>query len=134
MNFSLDEAKKVIENGIAEAQELLKDPEKIDDLLRQMEEKLGEIPVAGSVLADVPQMIAMVKGYITKEYTAVSVKVIASLIAAFIYLIKRKDLIPDSIPLVGLVDDLAVLAAALLISEPELKAFAEWRDSAGSNI
>lgn len=128
MAFSLDDAKKLVEGGIGEAQELLKNPSKIDGLLEQLEDKLRGIPVGGDLLASVPHMIAMVKSYINGSYKEVSPKVIASLVAAFLYLVKRKDLIPDNIPLVGHVDDLAVLGVALKICEPELKAFAAWRD------
>ena len=128
MAFSLDDAKKLVEGGIGEAQELLKNPSKIDSLLEQLEDKLRGIPVGGDLLASVPLMIAMVKSYINGSYKEVSPKVIASLVAAFLYLVKRKDLIPDNIPLVGHVDDLAVLGVALKICEPELKAFAAWRD------
>ena len=128
MAFSLDDAKKLVEGGIGEAQELLKNPSKIDGLLEQLEDKLRGIPVGGDLLASVPLMIAMVKSYINGSYKEVSPKVIASLVAAFLYLVKRKDLIPDNIPLVGHVDDLAVLGVALKICEPELKASAAWRD------
>lgn len=128
MAFSLDDAKKLVEGGIGEAQELLKNPSKIDGLLEQLEDKLRGIPVGGDLLASVPLMIAMVKSYINGSYKEVSPKVIASLVAAFLYLVRRKDLIPDNIPLVGHVDDLAVLGVALKICEPELKAFAAWRD------
>ena len=128
MAFSLDDAKKLVEGGIGEAQELLKNPSKIDGLLEQLEDKLRGIQVGGDLLASVPLMIAMVKSYINGSYKEVSPKVIASLVAAFLYLVKRKDLIPDNIPLVGHVDDLAVLGVALKICEPELKAFAAWRD------
>jgi uncharacterized membrane protein YkvA (DUF1232 family) len=128
MAFSLDDAKKLVEGGIGEAQELLKNPSKIDGLLEQLEDKLRGIPVGGDLLASVPLMIAMVKSYINGSYKEVSPKVIASLVAAFLYLVKRKDLIPDNIPLVGHVDDLTVLGVALKICEPELKAFAAWRD------
>ena len=128
MAFSLDDAKKLVEGGIGEAQELLKNPSKIDGLLEQLEDKLRGIPVGSDLLASVPLMIAMVKSYINGSYKEVSPKVIASLVAAFLYLVKRKDLIPDNIPLVGHVDDLAVLGVALKICEPELKAFAAWRD------
>ena len=48
-----------------------------------MEEKLKDVPVAGSVLSDIPQMVAMIKGYVTGKYTNVSIKVIATLVAAF---------------------------------------------------
>ena len=83
----------------------------------------------GSTLSDLPLMISMIKAWIKKEYTVVSPKVIACLVGAIIYLLKKKDLISDSIPVIGIVDDLAVMALALKLSEPELKAFAEWRDA-----
>jgi len=97
--------------------------------LIQLEEKLKTVPVAGTVLADVPLMIAMIKAWIKKEYTVVSTKVIISLVGAALYIVNRNDLIPDSWPLIGMIDDLAVLGLALKISEPELKAFSAWRDA-----
>ena len=129
MEFGIEKAQKVLDNEIAEAEEVLKNPSKVDDVLLQLEEKLKVVPVIGSTLSDLPLMIAMVKAWITKEYTVVSPKVIACLIGAILYLIKKKDLISDSIPIVGYVDDLAVMGLALKLSEKELKAFAEWRDA-----
>ena len=64
---------------------------------------------------------------IKKDYTVVSPKVIACLVGAILYLIKKKDLVSDNIPIVGHVDDLAVMGLALKLSEKELKAFSEWR-------
>ena len=128
MDFSLDKAKELLDGGLAEAQELIQEPAKVDELLVQLEEKLKEVPAVGDTLADVPLMIAMVKGYITRTYSSVSPKVIASLVAAFLYLVKRRDLVPDNIPVVGLADDVAVLALAMKLSEPELAAFKAWRD------
>ena len=128
MDMSMEKAKALLDNGIAEAQQLISEPSKVDDLLLQLEQKLGEVPAIGETLSDLPAMIAMVKGYITKEYTQVSPKVIATIVAAFLYMIKKKDILPDNIPVVGLVDDLAVLGLALKLSEPELNAFKEFRD------
>ena len=94
-----------------------------------MEQKLKEIPTVGDTLAGVPLMIAMIKAYITRTYEEVSPKVVALLVSAVIYLVKNKDLIPDNIPIVGQIDDLAVLALALKLSEPELQAFSAWREN-----
>lgn len=44
-----------------------------------------------------PTMIAMVKAWITKEYTLVSPNIIVCLVGAILYLLKRKDLISDRI-------------------------------------
>ena len=44
-----------------------------------------------------------------------------------LYLLKGKDLIKDSIPVVGYLDDIAVTAAAFKLSENELAAYEQWR-------
>ncbi len=116
-----------LSTATSEAQDVIQNPSRVDDILMQLEEKLKEVPAIGNTLADLPLMIAMVKAWIKKEYTVVSPKVIACLVGAVLYLVKKKDLISDSIPIVGHVDDLAVMGLALKLSEKELKAFSEWR-------
>ena len=127
MEFGLDKAQEVLDREIGEAEELIRNPSKVDEILMQLEDKLKAVPVIGSTLSDLPLMIAMVKAWIKKEYTVVSPKVIACLVGAVLYLVKKKDLISDSIPIVGHVDDLAVMGLALKLSEKALKAFSEWR-------
>ena len=135
MDFSMEQAQEVLNKGIEEAESVISNPSKVDEILMQLEEKLKAVPVIGSTLSDLPLMIAMIKAWVKKEYTVVSPKVIACLVGAVIYLIKKKDLISDSIPIIGHVDDLAVLGLALKLSEKELKAFAEWRDAqAGGTV
>ena len=129
MDMSMDRVRSLLDRGIAEAQELIKDPSQIDGLLVQLENKLKEVPTIGETLSDLPAMIAMVKGYVTREYSNVSPKVIAVLVGAFIYLVKKKDIIPDNIPVVGIADDLAVLGLALNLCKTELEAFREFRDA-----
>lgn len=128
MDISIDKAKGLLEQGMTEAQEMLKNTSKVDELLMQMENALGGVPMIGDTLSQVPLMISMVKGYITRNYTEVSPKVICTLIAGFIYVVKKKDLISDSIPVIGMADDLAVLGLALKFCEQELKAYREFRD------
>lgn len=131
MEFNMEQAQKLLDKGISEAQEVIADPSRVDDLLMQLEEKLKGVPAIGETLADIPLMIAMVKAWVRKEYTVVSPKVIACLVGAILYLLKKKDLVPDYIPIIGKVDDLAVMGLALKLSEPELKAFSEWRAAQG---
>ncbi len=128
MEMNMEQARELLDKGVEEAEEVIQNPSKVDEILLRLEAKLKEVPAIGSTLADLPLMISMVKAWIKKEYTEVSPKVIACLVGAIIYLLKKKDLISDSIPIVGIVDDIAVLGLALKLSEPELKAYAEWRD------
>ena len=127
MNYNEEKAQQVLDIGTKEAEEMIRDSNKMDDLMAELEEKLRAVPKIGETLADLPLMVSMVKGWITQEYTQVSPKVIACLVGAIIYLVKQKDLISDKIPIIGYVDDIAVLGLALKLSEPELKAFSEWR-------
>ncbi len=128
--FNVDEAREIIESGIAQAQEILSDPEKINDLLKQLEQKVKELPSSmGEALGNIPLMAQMVKGYVTQEYTDVSPKVVASLVSAFIYVLAKKDVVPDTVPVLGLVDDVAVVALAMKINEAELDAFKQWQDA-----
>ena len=127
MEFGLDKAQEVLNREAEEAEDIIRNPSNVDGILMQLEEKLKAVPVIGSTLSDLPLMIAMVKAWIKKEYTVVSPKVIACLIGAALYLIKKKDIISDNIPIIGHVDDLAVMGLALKLSRKELQAFAEWR-------
>lgn len=122
-----EQAQEWLNVATAEAEKVIGEPSKVDEILIQVENKLREVPAIGETLADLPLMISMVKAWVKKEYTVVSIKVIACMVGSFIYLVNRRDLIPDAIPVLGIADDLAVLGLALKLSEPELKAFAAWR-------
>ena len=133
MAISMDAANSLLDGGIKEAQNLIKDPYKVDELLIQLANKLREVPAIGEKLSDLPVMIAMVKSYITGEYRDVSPKVIVTMIAAFLYLVKGKDLIPDSIPVIGIADDMTVFGLAFKFCKPEMDKFREYRDRKMSN-
>jgi len=131
--FNADWARGILENGKQKAESLIGDPGQVDALLEQLQEKLKGLPGdAVKQFANVPLMASMVKSYVSKEYTAVSPKVVIALVSTFLYLVKAKDLIPDYIPVVGLADDLAVVAIALALCKPELEAYSQWRDSGAS--
>lgn len=126
--FSAEWAKGIIDDGMQKAQGFVDNPEQINDLLGQLQEKLAGLPdTISNAFNNVPVMAQMVKSYVTREYTEVSPKVIISLISTFIYLVKKEDLISDSIPIIGYADDVAVATVAMAINEPELKAFAAWQ-------
>ena len=126
--MNTDQARSWLDKATEEAQAFIQNPSKVDELLIQLEKKLQDVPTIGKTLSSLPTMIAMVKAWITKEYTEVSPKVIACLVGAVIYLLKQNDLINDRIPVVGHLDDMAVMGLALKRSEPELEAFKAWRE------
>jgi len=124
-----EQVQAVLEQGMEQAAEILKSPDQMKVLLADVQKTLQNVPVLGTVTNDLPVMVMLVKSYVTKEYTNVSPKVIAAAVSAFLYLVKGKDLISDRIPVIGLLDDLAVIAVALQIVKPELQAYLEWKQN-----
>ena len=56
--FSVDQAREAIENGLAQAQEYLSDPAKMNELLKQIEVQVKELPAnMGDALANVPLLL-----------------------------------------------------------------------------
>jgi len=51
------------------------------------------------------------------------------LILAFLYLISPVDIVPDIFPLIGLVDDVAVLAFAFSFTKEDLENYGNWKMS-----
>lgn len=120
--------RSILDKATAEAKDFVNNPSRMDALLIQLEEKLRQVPAIGETVSGLPVMIAMVKSWIRKEYE-VSPKVLAIMAGAFLYLVKKKDLIPDSIPVIGIADDVAVLGLALKLVEKDVQAYREWRDA-----
>ncbi|MDO4175848.1 MAG: DUF1232 domain-containing protein [Bacillota bacterium] len=108
---------------------ILEDGGKLDELLDKLEAKLREIPKAGEYLAEVPLMISMVKDYAQKDYPDVPLGTILAIIAAFLYLVNPKDIVPDNVPVVGLVDDAAVITACIALTKSDLGEYSKWKDA-----
>ena len=129
--INMDKAKEALNGFQEKAEELLKDGSKVEEILKKAEEAIKDVPGVGTALSKFPLMLNMIRSYISKEYSVVSPKVIITLIAAIIYMVKDQDLIPDDTPVLGHVDDLAILAAAFMVTDPELTAYSQWREENG---
>ena len=122
-------AEELLEGGKSKAEEILEDGGKMDQLLEQVENKLETVPKAGEYLAGVPRMIELLKDYLQKDYTEAPKKTIVIIVAALIYLVNPKDLIPDTMLGVGLIDDIAVIGAAIALTKDDLAAYEAWQDA-----
>lgn len=122
-----NEAKKELEKVKKEAEKLLKDKDKLEEFLQKLEKKLKVIPKLGDTLAIVPSMISLIRSYIKKEYTDIPMGSIIAIISALIYFLSPIDIIPDSIPGFGHVDDAAVIATCLKWVSDDIKDYEKWR-------
>ena len=92
------QAEDLLQNSKGKAAEVLEDGGKMDQLLNQVENKLETVPKAGAYLAEVPRMISLLKDHIQKDYTETPTKTLVLIVAALLYLVNPKDIIPDKYP------------------------------------
>lgn len=105
------------------------DPEATDELLRdaQAKAKKHKGPLSGR-FDDIMTLIRMVRAYFKGEYRDVPWETIALAIGALIYFLSPVDLIPDPIPLVGYVDDAAVIGFVVASTYTDLNNFRDWEE------
>lgn len=129
-----EKAQTVINQVSAIAEEKLKDPDRVEKILQQMEKNLGKIPGVGDWLADVPAVISLIRSYIRKEYKDVPIGSIIAGLAAIIYVVSPIDIIPDFIPGVGMLDDAAVFVACWKMIHDDVDKYQAWRKLTGKEI
>lgn len=101
----------------------------MEHFLERLENKLSRIPKAGKYLSDIPVLISLVKAYVDKTYVEIPVGSIIAIIGALIYFLSPFDVIPDIIPVFGILDDAAVIAFASKLVHEDLMEYKAWRDA-----
>ena len=130
-DISEEEALQELKKGYGKAEQLLQSKDKIEEFLQKIERKIKIIPGAGGALANIPIMASLVKSYIKKEYTEIPLGTIIAVLSALIYYLSPFDLVIDGIPVLGSLDDIAVILACLKLVESDLKDYEKWREENG---
>ena len=60
-------------------------------------------------------------------YRQVPYGTIASIVFTLIYVLNPFDLVPDMLPLIGQLDDVAVMGACLILVEQDLHKYKDWK-------
>lgn len=72
-------------------------------------------------------MLGMLTDYRKGIYSKVPWFTIATIAFSFLYILNPFDIIPDFIPLIGYIDDLAVLSFGLRFIETDLHNYLDWK-------
>jgi uncharacterized membrane protein YkvA (DUF1232 family) len=84
-------------------------------------------PLARFIL-DGKLLISLVKDYWSKVYRQIPYGIVASAVFTLIYVFNPFDILPDVLPIIGQVDDVAVLSACLLLIEQDLHKYKDWKE------
>ena len=132
-DFSDEELKNALHKNDNRAKELIENPSKWAEFKGKFYdflEKAKNIPVLGAVIDDVITMVELVDAYINEGYREIPVPSIISIVAAVIYVVSPIDIIPDWIPVVGYVDDVAVVMFVLHLGvDKDLDVFRKWKQT-----
>lgn len=124
-------SQKRLEKRFSSAKEILHNPEKMEQLLERAESKRTFVvsEKAANVLANVPEFIAFIKSYVKREYSEVPVKSIIAITSALLYFVAPVDGIPDVFLILGLTDDIAILAFCLKSFSDDFEKYKKWKEN-----
>ncbi|ACF12465.1 protein of unknown function DUF1232 [Chlorobaculum parvum NCIB 8327] len=120
---------RFFERARQKAEETIRDPEKLRGVIDSAVQ-MASNPGASSKFSELSDkfqtLIRLVRAYLSREYHIVPWQTLILAVTALIYFVNPFDLITDFIPLVGFIDDAAVLTAVLASINHDLNAFLEW--------
>ena len=128
-NINEEQVKEALESGYRKSEALLNNKDELDDFLYRLEQKIKEMPLVGEEFSVIPIMISLIKHYVEGKYTTVPYGKILAIMSALIYVLSPVDIIPDFIPFVGHLDDVAVIGLCLSMVKTDIEAYDEWRQS-----
>jgi uncharacterized membrane protein YkvA (DUF1232 family) len=122
-----------IKEYISKAKKIINDDEKlkklIEDVLKKLKEISSDKKTSAKLNDSLRLFIRIINAYTSKEYTYVPWKTICLIVAGLIYFIYPVDLIPDFIPVSGLIDDIALIAWIYESIQEDIDNFLEWEKS-----
>ncbi len=127
------EGNKFFERAKTKADKLLSNNQRLRQLFNTSKEKLSEIDVStissSKLVIRLRVLIRMVKAYATGNYRDIETKNILLMVAALVYFVTPLDLVPDFIPITGLLDDFTVVLWVYNKVQEEIDKFIAWEES-----
>ena len=115
---------------LASAESYLKQPTRLKKLLTDAYEKASEKKELGQLAQEawstLQTLFRLIKLSASGEYTELPATTVVAAVAVLIYFLSPIDLIPDFIPVLGLLDDMALVAWFSTTIKHELDKFHEW--------
>lgn len=125
------QAQDALESGYRASKAILTNKKELEKFLLQLEAKAKKVPFVGQQLATIPAMISLIKHFAEGSYKKTPYGSLIAIVSALLYFLSPFDIIPDFLPLVGYVDDAAVIKFCLAMAEKDMDAYNQWRKEQG---
>jgi uncharacterized membrane protein YkvA (DUF1232 family) len=112
------------------AQSLVDDKSKVSTLLTEAISKAGRNkgPLK-MVWDDLATLFRLIRAWVSGNYRDVPWQTIVSAIAAVLYFVNPFDLIPDFLPVIGYIDDAAIIGFVIAPISSDIANFRDWEQS-----
>jgi uncharacterized membrane protein YkvA (DUF1232 family) len=118
---------ELIKEGSPKIQE--KDIVKVVDKSEEIQKKFRSRGPLQRFIDDGKLLVAAVRDYWAGRYRRMPWGTVAAVAFTLLYVLNPLDLVPDVLPIIGEVDDAAVVAACLFLLEIDLLQYKQWKDS-----
>ena len=123
---------------VGKAEEYIKKPTRVTQLLNDAYQKASEKNDVGTIAHEAWEslqiLFRLIKSSVSGEYTGLPTPTIIAAVAVVIYFLSPIDLIPDFIPVLGLLDDMALVAWFSTSIKHELDKFHTWEAAKAATV
>lgn len=126
----------IYKKALGKAEDYLKKPLRVKQLLNDAYAKaskqkdIGQI--AGEVWDSLQILFRMISAAVSGRYHGIPTRVLLGGTAVILYFMSPIDAIPDFIPVIGLLDDAALLAWFMTTIKDEMDRFHDWERTTGA--
>lgn len=123
---------------VGKAEEYIKKPTRMKQLLNDAYQKASEKNDVGTIAHEawetLQTLFRLIRSSVSGEYTGLPTSTVIGAVAVTIYFLSPIDVIPDIIPVLGLLDDVALVAWFSTTIKEEMEKFLEWEKTRPSLI
>lgn len=122
--------RRVYEKCFIKAQAILFDKKKISKKIRKARkifERLHNIPRCDAISKNICNFCDLISDYLDGAYTNLPVATILAALAGILYLVLPTDVLADFIPILGWIDDAAVLRFVILTEQKDINEYLNWK-------